>query len=415
MNYCFTNVSLGTVSGPEYHDVIYVKDGVWVKTVLDDCTIIDCSDLVLYPQLTEIHADFKQPGHDHIYSLVDGVEAMQRGGYNKVLLDPNCNPIVDERAWVEWVKAQTQTLDGDILISSAISKGLANCILTEYLEMEKVGATALSNSLQYTPESSFLKSVFSYSTQSSLRIHIMPQEKDLAGNALIHEGELSDRYGLYGVPLEAETIAVFRILELAKSTGAKIHLKHLTVPKSIELVQEYKNIDVDVTCDVSINNLVFSEADLEGLPPKLHLKPILRNKANAIIVKQLVEAGTVDAISCQHIPVLPEDKNSFFEGSESGCVGLEVGFSVAKTFLNLNDEKLIALMSDGPNKILGQAKVVLAPGQKFLTFAYHTHEFIPHTDDFAGLVSNSPFLGEKLAGKIVGLLSKGHWKNFRSH
>ena len=114
-------------------------------------------------------------------------------------------------------------------------------------------------------------------------------------------------------------------------------------------------------------------------------------------------------------PISREDKNSFFEGSEFGCVGLEVGFSVAKTFLNLTDEKLIALMSDGPNKVLGQAKVVLSPGRKFLVFAYDSQEFIPNTEDFVGLVSNSPFVGEKLAGKVVGFLSKDQWLNFRNH
>lgn len=371
---------------------------------------IDCEGCWLLPALAELHADFRQPGLEHIYSFNCGIQAMVRGGYSTVLLTPQTNPVIDQPSVVELVRRQVERRPVDLRIAAALSRELAGTKLPELVEMHNAGASAFSTGLSALPTTRFLRLALSYAMQTDCRVHLFPLEADWSQELSFPEGPVADLYGLSGKPECAETIAVFRILEVVRSLRTPVHLKHLTLPASISMALEAREQGFDVTFDLPILNLLFDEEDLDGLDTSLHLNPPLRSSAVRSELLRVVREGKIKVLSSQHIPVLPENKNDHFAASHPGAVGLESAFALVVQLLGgwsgETMRRSVQLLSDGPRKVLGigRAKDL----NEWMVWSPNV-ERVLSAETFAGAVANTPLLGEKVKGVCRGIVVRGEW------
>lgn len=381
-----------------------------VESAPDGVETVDAKGCWLLPALAELHADFRQPGLEHVYTFELGVQAMVRGGFSCALLTPQTDPVIDHPSAVELVRRQVERHPVDLRIAAALSIDLEGKKLPELVEMQLAGASAFSTGLSALPSTRFLCLELSYASQTHCRSHLFPMEQDWSQGVSVPEGGVADLFGLPGRPEYAETIAVFRILEAARSLRSSVHLKHLTLPASIAMVAKARAEGLDVTCDVPLLHLAFDEEDLDGLNTSLHLLPPLRSSAVRRELLRMITEGEVDAIASQHIPVLPENKNDHFSASHPGAVGLESAFSLLIELLGgftpATVRSAVRLLSDGPRRILGLDQAAAA--DEWMLWD-PTVERILAPADFAGAVANTPLLGRTLRGRCRGVSVRGQW------
>ena len=411
MNILIQNTRIWTEQKLTHFDEIVIVDGIWSPEKPEKIDrIIDFKNAIMMPALSEIHADFKEPGLEYVYNLKDGVEAMMKGGFDTALLSPATEPLIDNPATVEWVENKLQKFPVNVWLSGCLSLERKGKFLTEMVEMQREGCLALSEGLAPLSNSRFLRNALKYATQTGSRVHLLPMDAEL-GTGVMHAGALSLRYGISGISVQAEEIAVFKLICLAEMTQCPLHLKHITSIRSIQMIREAQAKGLDLTFDVTLNHLMFSDQDLETLNCNLKLMPPLRSEENRKLLLEAFYAGKIDVLSSQHTPVLPEFKNCPIDQADFGAVGLETALSVLWSILNgdVNDKvaQVQKVFVEGPRRVLGLEKLEIKVGCEISAVVFDDTKTIRFTPtQFAALVHNSPYLNKEFVGSVVALISQ---------
>lgn len=394
-------------------NVLKFESHEFIKTNVEiDSTIqeeMDGEGMYWLPPLVELFADFKEPGLEHVYSIKEGSEAMLKGGFGTVMLDPNSHPVVDQEEVVEWVLSRVEHLSLDVRACGAITKGQNRKELSEMSSMLKSGAQTFSNGVRPLPPTAILKSVLEYSARFDVRIFILPWETDLCGPGLVHEDEKSSILGLQGWPASAERLTVIKCLELAMMTRSKIHLRQLTIPDSVQLVKSYQKQGVDCTFDVNPSHLLRSNEHILSLNVNDKVIPPLRSKQQSEEMKELFQKGEIPVLSSQHRPVLDDFKVEAFGDAKPGEVVLETAFSqlLLLSRNQIDFHRAVKAHSIAAGELLGSKDPYLVKGQPAGVLFDPSLEYISKKSDFMGHVSNSHLLGGKVTGKVIRFYLSG--------
>ncbi|MGL1934735.1 MAG: amidohydrolase family protein [Fibrobacterales bacterium] len=418
MAVCFKNVQLYTGKTLSKPQDVYLSEGKWVAPLEPGSyKEIDGTGKMLFPGLTELSACFDLPGDGIVYSLADGIEAMYRGGFKRVVLEPESEEQIDSPAKALYLKSFLFECPLDVQVSSLISKKGDGEQLVEMAELLGRGVTVFSSGLFPLVENSFLRLVMEYAMQLDIRLHLFSLDKSLAGKAQVSEGAYSDLLGMYGVLPQAETIAVYSILQMARVTGCKVHIKHVSIGESFDLITQYaEQWGVDVTCDVVLSNIAFDDSVLPQFNTCHHVTPPLRSKENVAALKIALSKGVVTALSVQHKPVLPEYKNINFEDSEQGCVGLETALAVLNTELGASLTRgildIVDLFTTGPSKVLDLEAAELSVGDSADLFLWNPNKEWEINRSHYVRRSNSPFIGKKVQGAVEACYFNAYLKEW---
>jgi len=411
---CFKSVRIFAAGKLSSVQDFYTVDGRWSKDPVAGAEVVDVAGSWILPGLFALGVDFQEPIRDDIYTVKDGIEAMRRGGFSSAVYESPANPLDDIRK----LKAMQDDCGKGGLefhFLGALSVGNDGKALAEMLELSSGGVVGFGDGNHLPSSLRFLRFALEYAGMTGLRCFFQPSERSLMGKGCVHEGHYADTIGMKGIPSQAETIAVHQILELALWLQVPVHLKQLSCAESLNLVRNARARGVDVTCDVSIYHLLLDDACLLNLDTHTHLIPPLRTATDREALWQGLADGTVQAISCQHTPVLPQDKEVNFEEAMPGAVSLEIAFAALlpeaeKRFTNgISD--LLRLLVDGPASILGLPARHLEPEVDcpFIVFKSDA-EHVVTTQTFAGDVHNSPLLGSTLNGRVLGTCFDGMWR-----
>lgn len=404
---------------PKLYELQNVKDfsgqdrTLWLRDgkLLDqnpggDCHLIDAEGAQMVPALVELFADFREPGGDYVYSLADGFEAMKRGGYGHCLLSPETDPVLDGAAVMQRISQKAESISAGIHLSGALSLGLEGKKLPSVDAMLKAGMKVLSNGTRPLPSTSYLRSVMEYAGQFQTRLFFTPMDQALMGKCFVHEGAYSSLLGLKGLPLAAEEIAVYQLISLATLTSCPLHLHGISSPASLALIQKAKAEGLDLSCDVAIHSLLFTDEVLLDLDTNFHLIPPVRSRLQKDALIQGLKSGVIDAISGFHKPVHFDSKQTFIEGSEPGALSLETTWAALCHYVpELSHAERVQKLCTGPAQILD---IDLTKQLEFFLWKSDTYTEV-NSQCFAGAVQNSPLLGAKLPGKIVGSYLQGEW------
>lgn len=400
----------GKLSAPQ---TFWVRDGVWMQGPLVDAQIVPASGAWVLPGLFALGVDFQEPIRDDVYTLRDGFEAMRRGGFAAGLYESPANPIDDIQKLRSLQDACGKSgLDFHYL--GALSVGNENKSLAEMLELAAGGIAGLGDGNHFPSNLRFLRLALEYASMAGLRCFFQPTERTLSGKGCVHEGHYADTMGMRGIPSQAETIAVHQILELAGWLQVPVHLKQLTCAESLNLVRHARERGVDVTCDVSLYHILFDDSALISLDTHLHLRPVLRTSEDREALWAGLLEGTVQAVSCAHSPVLPQDKLVHFEDAVPGAVSLEILLSALHTEAakrNLQIGQWFDWVSEGPAQTAGFPFQALELGKASPFLLFHPgidHQVQP--SDFSGQVHNSPLLGQTLNGMVIGTCFDLVWR-----
>lgn len=371
---------------------------------------------LLFPGLIDVHTHLREPGQEDKEDIYSGSRAAVRGGFTTILAMANTQPVIDNRALVEFVRLQGERAGyAHVLPIGTVTKGMQGCELVEMADMKEGGAAAFSDDGKNIQNAEVMRLALEYAKLTGLPIISHCEDKDLAGDGLMRRGLASGRMGLKGIPASAESVIVGRDLILAEETGGKLHLAHISSAKSVDLIRKAKARGVDVTAEVNPHHLIFCDEDIKLTDTVLKVNPPLSFQEDREALIEGLQDGTIDMIATDHAPHTQAEKARPFAEAPFGIASLEVALSAVWQYLvlpgRLSLDRVIEAWSVVPAQRFGVSGGTLKPGSPadMVLFDPDFKEVI----EPAKLVSkarNTPFLGKTLQGFPVMVWVEGKLK-----
>lgn len=370
----------------------------------------------IFPGLIDLHVHFREPGFEQKETIVTGSMAALRGGVTAAVTMPNTNPPCDHQSVIDNIIRKAKEVPFNIFPSGTISKGRAGKELSEMADLKKAGIWAVTDDGSWVLDSLLMRRAMDYASMLDLLVITHAEDHRLSSNGVMNEGLMSTKLGLHGVPNAAEDVAVLRDVELARLTGARLHVAHLSTKGALEIVRRAKKEGLPVTCEVTPHHIALTDDALEHYDTNCKMNPPLRTQTDREALIEGLRDGTVDAIATDHAPHTEEEKMEEFCDAPVGVTGLETSLAVAltelyhKKVLGLPD--LIRRMSVRPAEILklpagfGEIKVGKTAN---LILVDINQEWMVDKHLFLSKSKNSCFIGKKLKGKVLATVCEGNF------
>lgn len=374
--------------------------------------VIDADRLVVAPGLIDLAARLREPGFEYRATLESEMDAAMAGGVTSLAIPPDTDPALDEPGLVEMLCYRAKKLNrAHVYPVGALTIGLKGERLSEMAELVEAGCVAFSQANLPIVDNSVLMRAMQYAATFGFRVWLQPLSPFLS-RGVAHDGEVASRLGLPGIPTEAETIALYSYIQLARLTGARLHVTRLSSAQGLALIEQARGDGVDITCDVSINHLHLSDMDIGYFNSHCHLVPPLRSQRDRDALRQGLADGRIDALCSDHTPVDDDGKLAPFSESEPGATGLELLLPLTLKWAEESRLPLptaLARVTSDAAKIVGITKAGhLAPGARadvcVFDPAAHTPIARAHLRSQG---KNTPFLGLELPGRVHYTLVEG--------
>ncbi|QCX27290.1 dihydroorotase [Nocardioides jishulii] len=371
---------------------------------------LDADGLVALPGLVDLHTHLRQPGREDAETVLTGSQAAAVGGYTAVLAMANTTPVTDtaEAALRVWELGREAGLV-DVQPVGAVTKGLAGEELAELGLMARSAARVrvFSDDGKCVHDARVMRRALEYVKAFGGVVSQHSQDPALAGpGACCHEGEVSGRLGLAGWPGIAEEVIVARDVMLAKHTGSRVHVAHVSSAGSIDVIRWAKAQGIDVTCEVTPHHLVLTTDLLVGYDPVYKVNPPLRPTEDVLALREALADGTIDAVATDHAPHARHDKEHAFVDAAFGMLGLETALGVVRTAMDddFDWNDIARVMSRTPARIAGldDHGGQLAPGEAaHVTLVDPTARVTVDRAASVSLSRNNPWHGHELTSRVV--------------
>src|SRR5271154_6534721 len=377
-----------------------------------DCLIVDCEGVVVAPGLIDMRAFIGEPGAEHRETIASASAAAAAGGVTTLGARPVSIPPVDPPAVVVFILRRARdAAKVRVLPSAAITKGLRGQEIAEIGMLAEAGAVAFSDGSHSIANAQTMRRALTYARDFGALIMHYCEDRELAGEGVMAEGERASRLGLPGLPREAETIVLDRDLRLVALTGARYHAALISNSLSLEAIARVREGGLAVTCGVSINHLTLNELDVGDYRTFLKLKPPLRAEDERLGLVEALAAGLIDVICSDHDPQDVDTKRLPFAEAEAGAIGLETMLSAGLRLVtggHVSLPRLIRAMTSRPAEILRLPVGRLSVGAPADVIRFDPDE--PYVLDPASLHSrcrNTPFDAARLQGRVKMTLVAG--------
>lgn len=393
-------------------DILFGDDQVLkIAEKLEDnsAEVISHPNLHISPGWFDLRVNFHDPGHEEREDIDSGIRAAIAGGFTGVGLSPETSPCIDSKADVEYIYQRAESYPVNIFPYGAISKGLEGKELSEMYDMYQAGAVAFSNGKKPISNTALARLALQYTREFAPPLHFFPNEESLLKNAQMHEGAVSTFLGLKGIPVLAEEISLQRDLYLANYAETSVHFNGISSREGLMLLKNAHAEGRSFTADVSINNLIFTDQDLDGYDSKLKLLPPVRTEEDRMALIEALNEDLIQVVTSDHDPVDPEGKNCEFDHALFGAIGLQSLFGAMGTLReHIELERCIELIAINPRRVLALEVPVISEGNwaEFTLFD-PDEEWQFEAEMIESKSKNSPFISHKLKGKALGILNKG--------
>ncbi|QSZ26693.1 dihydroorotase [Aceticella autotrophica] len=370
-----------------------------------DGIVINADGKYVLPGFVDMHTHLRQPGFEEKETIKTGTHAAVSGGYTTVACMPNTNPAIDSDVVVEYIKAiAKREAYAKVLTIGAMTKGMKGEELTEMSKLKDVGVKALSDDGYPIMNSGLMKRVMTYGKMYDLLMITHCEDKSLSGEGVMNNGIVSTMIGLKGIPHEAEEVMVARNILLAKSTGARLHIAHVSTKGSVELIKQAKCEGVRITAEVTPHNISLTEDMVDGFDTNTKAYPPLRTQEDVVSLIEGLIDGTIDVIATDHAPHTKKDKKVPYSQAAFGISGIETAFSVVNTYLvkkgKITLEDLVNYMCKKPAEILNIPTGIKIGNPADITIVDADKEYIVDAEKFKSKGKNTPFNRKRLIGQI---------------
>lgn len=323
----------------------------------DGAEIIDAAGLLVLPGLIDMHVHLREPGFEAKETIASGSRAAAMGGFTSIACMPNTNPVIDNRALVEFIRSRAAT-DGVVNVYpiGSITKGSAGNELAEIGDMVMSGAAAVSDDGRPVMNARVMKLALEYAKMFRIPVIAHSEDVNLVDGGVMHEGYYSTVYGLKGITAAAEEVMVARDILLAEHTGGNLHIAHISTAGSVNLVRMAKQRGVKVTAEAAPHHFTLTDEVVGGYDTSTKVNPPLRGADDVRAVKAGLADGTIDVIATDHAPHTIEEKDVEYNYAPFGMVGLETALGLVFKELVIpgviSIEEMVTKMSLNPARVL---------------------------------------------------------------
>jgi len=378
-----------------------------------DVEIIDVSGAVVCPGLVDIHVHLREPGQEEKETVETGTMAAARGGFTTIACMPNTTPPLDDRPRVEYViRRAREAGHARVLPIGAVTRGQAGEALTEMEDLVEAGAVAFSDDGKPVHNAEIMRRALELLRPLGVPVIQHAEDPNLKGSGVIHEGWISTRIGLKGIPDAAESVMVARDALLAELTGGRVHIAHLSAARSVEIIRKAKARGIAMTGEVTPHHLVLTDEAVSGYDTNTKMNPPLRSTRDREALIEGVVDGTIDCLATDHAPHTDIEKDNDFESAPFGITGLETALGLYLKSLvepgHLTLPELLLRMTRKPLEVLGRRGGTLEPGEPAdVTVFDPDARWTVRVAESASKSRNTPFDGWELPGRILLTIMDG--------
>ena len=393
---------------------VAVQGGVVVEVgeQLSSGRTIDASGCVVAPGFVDLHAHLREPGKEEAETIETGSRAGAKGGYTALVAMPNTDPPQDSVAVIDFVREQGKRAGLlEVVPSGCITLGRQGETLAPMAELAAAGVRIFTDDGNGVQDELLMRRAMEYAKGLGVTLAQHCEVATLTKGAVMNECQCCTSLGLPGWPSIAEELMVFRDIELARLTGARVHFLHLSTARSVELVRAAKRDGLPITAEVTPHHLSLDETRLTTFDTVFKVNPPLRSLADIAALRAGVVDGTIDALATDHAPHPRRDKELTLDQAPPGMLGLETALGVALGVLDVSLTQLVRIMSIHPAQIAGIADrhgrdiEPGAPANLVVFDPNATWQVEPET--LASKSRNTPYVGMTLRGKVRHTIFSG--------
>ncbi|KZY38399.1 MULTISPECIES: dihydroorotase family protein [unclassified Oleiphilus] len=395
-------------------ETLLIKDGLIEAIDVAEISGTPTKELngaYVLPGLIDLSVALPEPGNSIKGSIASETKAAAAGGVTTLCCTPETRPVNDSQAVSKLIRElSAQTDYCRVLPIGALTQGLKGEQLATYSSLKKAQCVALSNAYNPLKNLAVTKRCFEYAKTHEMSVFVNPVEPSLQ-QGVMHEGEVSTTVGLQGITSLAETIAVAQLIQLAKATGVHLHLSQLSAAESVSQLEQAKAAGVNITADVAIQNLLYTDECIEDFNSVYYCLPPLREERDRLALVDGVNRGVIDAITSAHRPHEAAAKQAPFAETEAGMSNIEFLLPFA---MRLEDSGEISLprfieaMTRGSSKVLRRncPKIEVGAVADLCVFSPEGERQLS-ADKIISHGKNTPLIGKSLKGQVLTTILDG--------
>jgi dihydroorotase len=373
---------------------------------------IDASGKLVCPGLVDLSARLREPGYEHKATIASETRAAALSGITTLACPPDTDPVIDTPALIKLIRQRSERAGySSVHCIGAASHDLKGELLSEMAALKEAGCVGVSNAMIPIKNPQIMKRIMEYAATFDLTIFLFAEDPSLRNNGCMHEGAISTRLGLPGIPEAAETVAVARDLALIADTGVRAHFCRLSTAKAAQMIARAQYEGLPVTADVSAHQLYLTDMDVGEFDAQCHVRPPLRSQRDMQGLRDAVRKGTISAVCSDHQPHENDAKLNPFREAASGISALETLLPLTLRLVdecNITLSDAIARVTTQPAKILGIEAGTLSVGAVAdLIVVDPEHYWSLSRETMLSRGRNTPFIGWELKGKVQQTLING--------
>lgn len=376
---------------------------------------VDGSGCWLSAGWCDMRASYCDPGLEHKEDLESGAMAAADGGFTAVALLPNTSPVIDSKKGIRYIHAGNAGRLTQLYPLGAVSVGAAGEELSEMIDLWQAGALGFTDGTHPITNTSLILKALQYLQLFGGVLMNQPVEAQLVRGGQMHEGINSTLLGMKGMPALAEEMAIERDIRLLRYAGGRMHFSCISTAGGVDLIRQAKEEGLQVSCDVAVHQLLFTDAALHDFDTNYKVNPPLRGEDHRQALIRGIKEGTIDAIVSDHQPQDTESKKLEFDLADFGIVSQQTAFAALLRIKELDVNLMVEKLAHAPRRILGLPGIELKEGAEAnLTLFSTDYEWAFTEETNFSKSNNSPFFQQQLKGRALGTVANNRHR-FHEH